>query len=396
MTLPPAFPAIETDASVNVLHTITGLNVGGAEYMLTRFLEQLDRAAFSSTVLSLLPPGLLQPRVLRTRADVVSVDMDRRPRARDAVRLARLVGRSRPDLIHGWMYHGNVAATLGSLLGFNIVPIVWSIHHTIPDIENENSLTRRLIAISARLSSRVAAISYCSRVAADDHERLGFDPARRVVIPNGIDCAEFQPRPDGPRHVRQIFGIPADRLIVGHVARNHPMKNPASIVRAIKRLVDQGHDIQGIFIGDGHDEGPVRHVARELGIDARITTPGIRSDVADLLPGFDVFALSSSWGEAFSLAVGEAMACGVPAVVTSLGDCGWLVGPTGAVVPPGDQDAFDAGLERLVAMSDEDRRALGAKARQRVIENFSLAQYVSRHLDLYAGALAGRRSTASH
>lgn len=390
MTLQLASCPVEINAPSKVLHTITGLNVGGAEYMLTRLLEQLDGSPFSSTVLSLLPPGLLQPRVLRAKVGVVSVGMDRRPRPLDAVRLARLVSRSRPDLIHGWMYHGNAAATLGSILGITFVPIVWSIHHSVPDIENENSLTRRVIAISARLSSRVAAISYCSRVAADDHERLGFDPSRRVVIPNGIDCSEFRPAPDRGERLRKLIGIPSRRLIVGHVARDHPMKNPTMIVRSIKRLVHRGHDVQGVFVGEGHLEGPVRQTARELGINDRVTTLGVRSDVHDLLPGFDVFALSSLWGEAFSLSVGEAMACGVPAIVTSLGDCGWLVGSTGVVVPPTDEDAFAAGLESLVVMSAEDRRALGEKARQRVIDNFSLALYVRRHLELYRCALDGR------
>ncbi|AZO41865.1 glycosyltransferase [Mesorhizobium sp. M7D.F.Ca.US.005.01.1.1] len=359
--------------------------------MLARFLGRVDQNRFSSSVLSLLSPGPLAAQVEHTKSGLVSLSMTERPRPRDVVRLTRSVSRAAPDLLHGWMYHGNLAATLGSVLGLNFSPVIWSIHHTVRDLADEKPLTRHLIRLSARLSGRASAISYCSRVAADDHERLGFDPRRRVVIPNGTDCDQFSPSADAGSKLRRLFGLPAERLIIGHVARFHPMKDQISLVRAISRVLAQGYDVQGVFIGEGHVDGPVRVAARELGIDDRITTPGIRSDVADLMPGFDVYALCSAWGEAFSLAVGEAMASGVPAVVTAVGDSGWLVGDSGVVVPPGDSDALAAGLISLVRLEPAERRALGQQARRRVMENFSLSLYVDRHLELYGTALGRRR-----
>jgi glycosyltransferase involved in cell wall biosynthesis len=378
--------------NTNVLHAITGLNVGGAESMLVRFLGAVDGDRFSSTVLSLLTPGPLGIQVEETKSTLISLGMTERPRPRDLVRLTRLMSKTAPDLLHGWMYHGNIAATFGSMLGLNFSPVIWSIHHTVRDIGVEKPLTRRLIKLSARLSSRTRAISYCSRVAADDHERLGFDPRRRVVIPNGTDCHRFRPSAEAGAKLRRLFGLPAERLVIGHVARFHPMKDQVNLVRAISRLLDEGHDVHGLFIGDGHADGPVRRAARECGIDDRITTPGPRSDIAELMPGFDVYALCSAWGEAFSLALGEAMASGVPAVATAVGDSGWLLGESGVVVPPGDVDALADGLKRLVTLGAAQRRALGEKARRRVIENFSLSLYVSRHLDLYESVLEPRRS----
>jgi glycosyltransferase involved in cell wall biosynthesis len=381
----------EVCVRTSVLHTITSLDVGGAQVMLARFLGQVDQNRFSSSVLSLLSPGPLAAQVEHTKSGLVSLSMTERPRPRDVFRLTRSISRAAPDLLHGWMYHGNLAATLGSVLGLNFSPVIWSIHHTVRDLADEKPLTRHLIRLSARLSGRASAISYCSRVAADDHERLGFDPRRRVVIPNGTDCDQFSPSADAGAKLRHLFGLPAGRLIIGHVARFHPMKDQISLVRAISRVLAQGYDVQGVFIGEGHVDGPVRVAARELGIDDRITTPGIRSDVADLMPGFDVYALCSAWGEAFSLAVGEAMASGVPAVVTAVGDSGWLVGGSGVVVPPGDSDALAAGLIRLVGLEPAGRRALGQQARRRVMENFSLSLYVDRHLELYGTALGCRR-----
>lgn len=372
----------------SVLHTITGLNVGGAEVMLARFIGEVDRDRFPSTVLSLLPPGPLGARIERSNSKVISIGMTNRPKPLDLIRLVHSVSRATPDLLHGWMYHGNVAAMLGSVLSARFRPVIWSIHHTISRLTDESPLSRRLIHLSARLSSRTSAISYCSQVAADDHEKLGFDPGRRVVIPNGTDCSEYRPSAEAGAKLRKLLGLPSARLVVGHVGRFHPMKDQVNLVRAISRAIAKGHDIQGVFIGEGHVDGPVRAAAREFGIDARITTLGVRSDLPEILPGLDVFVLSSAWGEAFSLAVGEAMAAGVPVVVTAVGDSPWLVGSTGVVAPPNDHEALAAGLVKLIEMDTDQRRALGDRARQRIIENFSLSLYVRRHLDLYERALA--------
>jgi len=379
-----------------VLHTITGLNMGGAEIMLARFLEQLDPHALSSTVLSLLPPGALHARVARSSSEVITIDMARGLRPLDVVRLARCVRQAAvPDLFHGWMYHGNMAAMAGSILARRFRPIVWSIHHTVTRLSDESASTRRLIRLSARLSSRTSAISYCSRVSADDHERLGFDPERRVLIPNGTDCDVFKPLPEAGARLRKLLDLPSQRLLIGHVGRFHPMKDQVNLVRALGRVVAEGHDVQGIFIGQGHVEGPVRTAARELGIDERITTLDVRTDLPELLPGLDLYVLSSAWGEACSLATAEAMACGVPAVVTDVGDSAWLVGSSGVVVKPGEPEALAAGMRTLLTMDADRRRELGARARRRIVEEFSLSLYVRRHLDLYERVLSERPAVPS-
>ena len=105
-----------------------------------------------------------------------------------------------------------------------------------------------------------------------------------------------------------------------------------------------GQDIQCVFFGAGHADGPVRSLAGELGISDRVTTLGAREDMPALLPGLDVFALCSAWGEAFSLAVSEAMACGGPCLVTTVGDTAWVIGTTGRVVPPRQPAALAAPL----------------------------------------------------
>lgn len=371
-----------------ILHSITSLNVGGAQYMLARYLRHLETSEYLSTVLSLTTPGPVGKLIDKRGFDILSLRMaDGRIGPTDMLRLARLVRAARADILHGWMYHGNLAATFGSMSCLSFAPVIWSIHHSLSDITAEKPLTQRLVRLSARLSSWTQAISYCSQTSADDHEKLGFDPRRRVIIPNGIDCEEFQPTNGAKQKLANLLGVPPERHIIGNVARAHPMKDHAGFVQAVAKLLQQGYDVQGLVIGEGHEDGMTRATARDLDIDARISTLGIRSDVADLVRGFDVFVLSSAWGEAFPLAVAEAMASGVPAAVTDVGDCSWLVGDTGKVVPTEDAPALASAIAALLTLSPEARKQLGERARNRVIENFSLEQYVARHEALYEAAL---------
>ncbi len=189
--------------------------------------------------------------------------------------------------------------------------------------------------------------------------------------------------------MQRLFSIPSDRLIVGNVARAHPMKDHTSFVRTIAALNGQGLNVHGIVIGEGHDDaGAARRTARELGIDHCLSTPGPRSDVAELLPGFDVFLLSSAWGEAFPLSVAEAMACGVPAIATDVGDCDWLLGDRRFIASPREPESQAALVGEMLRLEEGERRQLGALARKRIIENFSLQRYTASHQEIYDTALS--------
>jgi glycosyltransferase involved in cell wall biosynthesis len=371
-----------------VLHTITDLNIGGAELMLARFIDNLGVAAIRSSVLSLMPAGSVGPLVEQSGARVVSAGMTSQPRIADMGTVLGASRNPRPDLVHGWMYHGNLAGTLAARLSLQPRPVIWSIHHTVSDLALEKPSSQKLIRLLRLLSRIPVAISYCSYVAAQDHARLGFSTERATVIPNGTDCAVFKPDPAARARLRSLLGIPASRKIVGHAARYHPMKDQACLVRAMAEMLAGGQDIQCVFFGAGHADGPVRSLAGELGISDRVTTLGVREDMPALLPGLDVFALCSAWGEAFSLAVSEAMACGVPCVATTVGDTAWLIGDTGRVVKPRQPAALAAALTEILRVSEDARRSLGADARQRIISQFSLDLYTARHLDLYREAWA--------
>jgi glycosyltransferase involved in cell wall biosynthesis len=373
-------------APTRILHSITGLNVGGAELMLVRLLASMDRHRFEPRVFSLLAPGLVSKRVSNLDVEVDSIGMGRGiPKVSEATRLWNYGSSVQADFIQGWMYHGSLAATLFWWRKSRKPRLAWNIRHSLSDIALEPRLTRQIIRLLARFSRAPGAIIYCSQVSRKQHEALGFASDRGVLIANGFDTELFRPDLAARERLRNLAGAPQGAVLAGVVARVDPMKDHANLLKAAAVLRAQGHPIYLVFMGRDADENNADLIGsiREHGLMGAISLLAIRDDVPKLLPGLDILVSPSAWGEAFPNAVGEAMACGVPCVVTDVGDSRWVVGDTGVVVPPRDPTALAAALLKLMSLSEEGRQQMGQKARERVLKEFALAKMTAAYERLY-------------
>ena len=141
--------------TMKVLHAITGLEVGGAENMLLRLLEAGTREKFEPAVLSLMDPDTtcydtLAPQVAALRVPISTLKMPRRhPSLANVWGLCRAVRAADPVLIQGWMYHGNLAATVGAWSLPQRPPVLWNVRHSVHDLMLEKPLTRLIIRLSA-------------------------------------------------------------------------------------------------------------------------------------------------------------------------------------------------------------------------------------------------------
>lgn len=379
-------------AEPSVLHVTTGLSVGGAEVMLHELLrETISKTSANgppgAAVVSLVGGGPLRERIEGLGVPVYELGMRRgRPTPAALWRLARLCGRLGPDVIQGWMYHGNLAATLAAALSPGRTPVVWGVHNSIDDLAAEKRMTAATVRLGARLSARPRRIVYVSRASADQHEAIGYRPDRRAVIPNGFDLGRLRPDAGAYASVRAGLGIPKDAPLVGLIARYHPMKDHANFLDAAGLLAKRDRTVRFVLAGTGVDASNGELAARisEPGLRGRVHLLGERDDVYRITAALDVAASASAWGEAFPMVVGEAMACGVPCVVTDVGDSAWLVGDTGLVVPPRDPVALAAAWEELLRMDRASRTSLGERARARISSNFSLSEITRRYNALYA------------
>ncbi len=188
---------------MRLLHVITGLSTGGAEVALHGLLSRMDRDRFDSVVISLAGGGPVGDRIEALGVPVYGLGL--RPWFPTPAAMWRLIvlfRRFRPDVVQGWMYHGNLAATLAAASSPGHVPVAWGVRHSLDDLKAEKKLTAALIRLGALLSSYPERIVYVSRVSADQHEAIGYRRDRRVVIPNGFDCHRLRPDVEAYAHVR--------------------------------------------------------------------------------------------------------------------------------------------------------------------------------------------------
>ena len=375
-------------APLTILHVITGMNVGGAEAMLMKLVTHpaLGAANQRHEIVSLMPAGVVGRKLTQLGLPPSTLGMRRRvPGARQVIRLREVMRQVQPAIVQGWMHHGNLGAMVGRLLVSPQPALMWNVRHSLEDIAREKPMTRQILRFEARRSSVPSAIIYNSETAARQHAGIGFDNRRETIIPNGFDCSGFQPSADGKERLRRRFGIAGAATVVAMVARNHPMKAPEMLVEAVRRARDAGHDLHLLMAGEGMDApAPALQLAIDFLPPDRVTLAGHAGDLAEWLPGVDILALPSSWGEGFPNILGEAMACEVACVTTDVGDSARVVGETGLVVPPRDPVAMAKALGRLDRLGADGRRSLGHRARARVLREYSLDRTVGRYTELYA------------
>ena len=370
---------------IRVVHIIAGLDSDGAEKMLHRLIAGMDRTVFENEVISLTNVGPMAQQIEACGVRVRALGMKRG--SANPFYLLKLAGwlrKSRPQVVQTWMYHADLVGGLAAKLA-GIPGIVWNIRHSElhPETDKRSTLwTGRLCArLSRRLPKRIVCASETSR---KFHSAMGYASDRMQVILNGFDLIRFKPDPEQRLETRGALEISQSVPVVGLIARKHPVKDHRNFMQAASILHREFPEVQFVLCGEGvtSDDLELREWAQAAEIQNVCHFLGQRNDIPAILNSLDV-ATSSSSGEAFPNVVAEAMACGVPCVVTEVGDSRFIVGETGRVVAPRDPAALAQGWKELLQAGPEVRRNLGLAARERIEQNFGLAAVVNRYQDLY-------------
>ncbi len=382
---------------MRIAHVITGLTMGGAEMMLLKVVRA-TAGTIAHDVISLAAPGPVGHLLEQAGAKVSSLNIGRsRISPRAAIRLASELRRIRPDLVQGWMYHGNLAALIGARLSGLGRPVAWTIRTALNDIKNERKLTRVVIRLCARLSGSVSLIIYNSERAYQEHRDIGYASARSVTLVNGFDTEQFKPSETLRTAVRGSLGLGEDAIVVGSVGRNHSVKDYPTLLSAVEPLCREFENLRIVLAGRdldkiGADE-KCAMLVRALG-DRLVLLPE-QSDVATLMRAFDIFAFSSAWGESFPNVLGEAMSSGVPCVSTDVGGAAAILGGVGPVVKVRDAACLSTAIRELIVAGNGVRRFRGEAGRRRVQDHFSLGAMANAYEAEWKRAVSGRLSEAS-
>jgi glycosyltransferase involved in cell wall biosynthesis len=193
--------------------------------------------------------------------------------------------------------------------------------------------------------------------------------------------------------LRKELNLPENIVLIGQIARYDPMKDHLNFLQATKSLLRNRSDVRFILVGRNVDFNNTELVTSivKLNISEFVHLLGERYDLPSVMPALDIVC-SSSCSEGFSNVIAEAMACGIPCVVTDVGDSALIVGNTGRVVPPKNPEALAAAWSDLIKMGPEYRRELGVAARKRIEENYNLPDIVKRYENLYEELASGVRS----
>lgn len=370
---------------IRVMHIITDLDTGGAEMMLCKLVCAMDRKQFQNRVISLQPPGAVGQRIREIGVPVDSLYLNPAcPNPLAFLRAIHVMREWRPHVVQTWMYHADLfgmitwaAAGRGALL--------WNIRCTHVDFSKYRRSTRWVMKGCAEFSRAPHAVIANSRVAIEDHRKMGYHPKRWVVIPNGFNLQHFRPDTAMRSQIRKELEIPEVAPVVGLVARFDPMKDHAAFFSAAKIVAAGRPDTHFVLCGEGvnRDNPKLRTLLRDLGSVLNIHMLGRRDDINRIMVGLDILVSASVYGESFPNVIAEAMACGVPCVVTDVGYSAKLIENTGQVVPRRNPPAMAHAVLDFINLDVDKRHALGRSAREKIENHYSIENIVAEYEELY-------------
>ncbi len=366
-----------------VLHS---MHVAGAEVLVSETIHRLG-AKIEPVVFCLDVVGPLGGQLQREGVPVIAYG--RRPGFDFSVstRMAKDIRSRRIAVVHAHQYTPFFYGSIAGKLSASSPRVIFTEHgRHFPDVVS----TRRRVMnrwVFERLADHINAVCEFSANALGSVD--GFDRRRIEVIPNGVDLPRYGRTTDIVA-LRRKIGLDPTRRYITTVARFHPVKDHRTLLHAFAELAAARPDVDLLLAGDGILRGTLEQLAVDLGISNRVLFLGVRGDVADLLRASDLFALTSV-SEAASITLLEAMASGLPVVVTAVGGNPEIVrdGVDGLLAPRGDSHAVAKALARVL---DDGRMAMamGQSGAERVRTQYRLDDTIERYFSLYAGTPATR------
>jgi glycosyltransferase involved in cell wall biosynthesis len=364
---------------LSILLLARSLLVGGAERQLVELAKGLHGRGHRVQVALFYTGGPLDRELIES--GVAIIDLRKKGRwdvPSFLLALARTVRERRPDIVYSFLGTANMAAALVKPISAG-ARLIWSVRASDMDLASYGALFRLAYAAECRLAGVADLIISNSQAGARYAVAHGFPEKRIRVVPNGVDTGRFFPDPASRGRMREEWQLANGTIAVGVLARLDPMKDHPNFLTAAGKLAARDPRLRFLCIGEGPENytRELRRMAADLGLADRIRFPG-RTDAAPALNALDICCSSSAFGEGFSNSVAEAMACGVPCVVTDVGDSAEVVGETGIVVPPRDPESLARAIEELTARSV----AAGQAARKRIEQNFTIDAMIDRTLAL--------------
>ncbi|MBN3924811.1 glycosyltransferase [Nostoc sp. NMS4] len=353
-----------------VIFLIRNLSYGGAQRQLLTLVKGLDQQLFDITVLYFYSGDMLELDLKNSEIPLICLDkLGRWDIFGFFWRLFQHLKQIQPDILHGYLDESNLLAIFFKPF-FASTQIVWGIRDSNMNLKHSDWLSRIIFRLESFLSRFADLIIANSHAGKSYYQTYGFPADKIVVIPNGIDTERFKPDTKGRTKVRLEWKISEDTILIGLVGRLHPMKDHPTFLKAAALLCKQRENMRFVCVGIGSNNytQELLKLSNELGISEKVIWAGARTDMPEVHNALDIAVSASAYGEGFSNVIGEAMACGIPCVVTNVGDSTFLVGDAGLVVPPKDSEALLGAWLKILHLGGQK---LSIMSRARIQEQFS-------------------------
>jgi len=373
-------------APLAITHVVENLNRGGLERVVIDLVRAQRAAGDRPRVVCLFEPGALAGELT---SQGIEVSACRKGDGFDLAALRRLRTLLATDDAHAVVHTHNLLAhdyAALALLGRRRSAFL-NTRHGMGGTP-VGRLRAALYRLSMPRTDRIVAVCVAAKRNLIERERL---PAHKVVsVPNGIPIASFgAASPAAHERLATTLGLAAARRIVGFVGRLNWAKDLPTMVRAFAQLHARRPDSALVLVGDGALRAELEGLAAAQGIAAHVHFLGDRSDVRELLQGFDVFAMSSVT-EGYSIALLEAAATGLPIVATAVGGNAEIAldGVNGRIVPPGDPSALAAAVEEIL-IDPIAAAAMGRRGREWALREATVERMHARYRALYESIAKG-------
>ena len=361
-----------------ITYLITSLDTGGAEVALRTLVRGLDRSRFSVTVISIRPVGAIGLSLRDESVRVIDLGLSGKYDPRLFTRLYSNLRAERPDILHTFLSHSNI---IGRIVGrMARVPRV------VSSIQNDRFGGRVREALMRWTNNLADMTAIVSKKAADRMLALHIvSPKKSLVVYNGVDFKSFTFRDGALRQAaRASLGLDADELVLICVGRLVEQKGYPYLLEAFALAKKHQPNMTLLILSVGPLEAELKALAGKLELGDSVRFLGVHPDIASYYAAADIFVLASLW-EGFGNVIVEAMATGLPPVVTDV--CGAAEGiedgVSGYIVPSKNPNAFADAIIRVAELSNEERLAMGARARDAVLNRFSAEIMVAAYVAVY-------------
>jgi len=371
---------------MKVILFIGQLSTGGAERQIINLANGLSSFGDEINLITIFPGGTLVGTLNKSSHLKHTSIWKKKAESKIArffqylfssVVLRNLISRMNPDVVYSFLFFTNIAAWLATR-GSYANKLVWGLRSTKMKLSWKQYFPDLFSKI---VSSTVPLIIVNSESGLKFFLDRGYNPQNIISIPNGIDVDYFNILNDQYNVLRKKLGLSTSDIVVGHIARHHPIKNHLGFIDASLRLLGKYSNIYFVLVGRNINE------LNSLLMDSipnnqkgRYCFLGEQKDIPQILNSLDLFC-SSSESEGFPNVIAEAMACGVPCIVTDVGDSARIVNDPACVVPPGDPEALARAIDDFISANHlQDHKS---RLRERIVDNFSIDAMVQRTIEAF-------------